>query len=105
MYVAIIHCLCAAGVLSASLCDGGWNEVMSLVQHRAEFFPDAQLEEKEAVLLERIGSHVHTSYIASTHSWVTIKDEMPVEAAIGLAPSSCSVHACVELNLAWPGNL
>ena len=27
---------------------------------------------------------------------------MPVEPAIGLAPSSCSVHACVEL--AWPGN-
>ena len=45
------------------------------------------------------------SILHSTHSWVTIKDEMPVEAAIGLAPSSCSVHACVELNLAWPGNL
>ena len=54
MYVAIIHCLCAAGALSASLCEGGWDEVMSLVQHRAEFLPDAQLEEKEAVLLERI---------------------------------------------------
>ena len=61
MYVAIIHCLCAAGALSASLCEGSWDEVMSLLQHRAEFLPDAQLEEKEAVLLERIRSHVHTT--------------------------------------------
>ena len=59
--VAIIHYLFAAGALSASLCDGGWNEVMSLVQHRAEFFPDAQLEEKEALQMERIRSHVHTT--------------------------------------------
>ena len=53
------------------------------------------------------------SILHSTHSWVTIKDEMPVEPAIGLAPSSFRVHACieniydacVELNLVWQDNL
>ena len=44
------------------------------------------------------------SILHSTHSWVTIKDEMPVEPAIGLAPSSFRVHACVIM-LAWSGNL
>ena len=56
-----ICCLCAAGALPAILSEGGWDEVMSLVQHRAEFLPDAQLEEKEAALVEYIKTSVNTT--------------------------------------------